>query len=143
MHILVLSEPLGAITRSIAGDLADVQVLPYPLTGTGDRMRAEHLMDQAHVLIVPRAGDVSTLPRREEMRLITLDDVLPASFQYPVLINNRQFFTYAAKDLQDQVIVAIRDRLVDMDVVRAGKYEVAAKHLRDLLKEKGSLIDTY
>ena len=141
LHIVVLSEPLGTITRGIAGDVADVQVLPYPLAGTGDKMRAERLLDKAHVLIVPRLEDTGNLPKTPQLRLVSMEDVFPNSFQYPVLINNKQFFTYASQELQDKVVMSLQNHLVDMDVVRAGKYEVAAKKLRDHLKKMGTLED--
>lgn len=137
LRIVVVSEPLGTITRGIASEVADVQVLPYPLTGTGDRLAAEHLLGAAHVLILPRAADAEGLPILETTRRISVEGVFPQSFQYQLLTNNRQFFTYASQELEEKVAAAVRDGLVDVDVVRAGKYEVATKKLRDRIRNEG------
>lgn len=139
LHIAVLSQPLGTIAKDIAGQVADVQVLPYPLSGTGDRMMAERVLGHAHIIILPHQEDAAHLPMPKEARIITFDKVFPASFQYQLLINNDQFFVYASPELLEQLVQAMKNGLVDMDVVRAGKYDVAAKQLRTRIKENGGL----
>lgn len=140
LRIAVLSEPLASITREITGDLASVELIPYPLTGSGALQAAENVLQEAHIFIVPRLQDVEGLALPgPSTRLVALESTFPHSFQFPLLQNNRQFFTYASAALEEQMVTSIRDKLVDMDVVRAGKYEVASKRLRDRIKKEGSL----
>lgn len=139
LHIVVMSEPLEYMTQAIAGEYADVQGLPYPLTGTGERLRAERLLSEAHIIIVPKAEDALGLPVPEHARVVDMEEAFSRTFQYPLLENNRQFFAYALPEMEERILLAIRDRLVDMDVVRAGKYEVATKALRNRIKKEGTI----
>ncbi|PIV90317.1 hypothetical protein COW46_03520 [Candidatus Gracilibacteria bacterium CG17_big_fil_post_rev_8_21_14_2_50_48_13] len=139
LRIAVMSEPLYSVAKEIVGDLAMVQQIEYPLTSTGTRL--EHLLSDTHIVLVPRAADAQALPLPPDARVLSMEDVFSPSFQYQLLRNNRQFFAYAQPALEDRVVAGIRDKLVDVDVVRAGKYEVAAKAIRRRIKATGGFLE--
>lgn len=139
LRIAVMSEPLFTLTQAIVGDLAEVRPLDFPLTVTGARLK-EQLAD-VHLVLVPRVEDGEKLPLGEDMRLLSMEDVFSPSFQYQLLRSNQHFFAYAQPEMEDRVIRGIRDKLVDVDVVRAGKYEVATKAMRRRIKETGGFLE--
>jgi len=139
LRIAVMSEPLLTLTRAIVGDLAEVRSLEFPLTSTGSRL-AETL-EGVHLVLVPRVQDATRLSLRPEVRLLSMEDVFAPSFQYQLLQSNQHFFAYAQPELEDRVIRGLRDKLVDVDVVRAGKYEVATKAMRRRIKETGGFLE--